>query len=94
MFIEVGCILTGIPLGYLLRHHKRFVSGIDAVTMWSIYTLLFLLGVSLGANKELVAQLGTIGLRATIISIFCVVGSTAATWVLDVYILKGKLDER
>jgi uncharacterized membrane protein YbjE (DUF340 family) len=94
VFIEVGCILAGIPVGYALRHQEKVVHSVDKLTMWAIYGLLFLLGVSLGSNENLVAQLGTIGVRAMVISLSCLIGSAAATWALERYILRGRLDER
>ncbi|UZP67795.1 lysine exporter LysO family protein [Desulfovibrio mangrovi] len=94
MFIEVGCILAGIPAGYLLRNRQKAVHAVDKLTMWAIYGLLFLLGVSLGSNDDLVSQLGTIGVRALVISLCCLIGSAAATWALERYILRGRLDER
>lgn len=94
MFVEVGCIMAGIPLGLALRKKERILSAVDRLTMWAIYGLLFLLGVSLGSDAMLVSQLGTIGLRAVVISLCCVIGSAFATWMLDRFILKGRLDER
>ncbi|XPV76331.1 MAG: LysO family transporter [Desulfovibrio sp.] len=94
MLAEVGCILVGIPLGFLLRRNERAVRCVDSLTMWAIYGLLFLLGVSIGSDNNLVSQMETIGLRALVISLSCVLGSAAAVWFLDKFILKGALDER
>jgi len=94
VFIEVGCIVAGIPLGLALRKRPSIVHAVDRLTMWAIYGLLFLLGVSLGTNADLFSQLGSIGLRAAIISLCCLMGSALAAWALDRFILKGKLDAR
>ncbi|GFM37428.1 LysO family transporter [Desulfovibrio psychrotolerans] len=94
MFLEVGCIVAGIPLGYALRRREKVIYTVDKLTMWAIYGLLFLLGVSLGSDAELIRQLGTIGAQAFAISLSCLAGSVAAVWLLDRFILRGRLDER
>lgn len=94
MFVEVGCILAGIPLGLALRKKEAAVRCVDRATMWAIYGLLFLLGLSLGSNDDLIAQLGSIGIRAMIISLSCLMGSAAAVWALETCILRGRLDAR
>lgn len=93
MLTEVGCIVAGIPLGFLMRRSERAFRAVDTLTMWAIYGLLFLLGVSLGSDEELVSQLGTMGVQAAVISLCCVVGSAASCWALDAFFLKGRLDE-
>ena len=92
MLAEVGCILAGIPLGFLLRRNERAVRSVDTLTMWAIYGLLFLLGVSIGSDNNLISQMETIGFRALVISLCCVIGSAIAVWFLDKFILKGALD--
>lgn len=94
MFIEIGCIIGGIPIGLALRKNQRIVHTVDRCTMWTIYGLLFLLGVSLGTNEQLFSQLATLGLRALVISLCCLLGSAAAAWSLDRFILRGRFDER
>ncbi len=94
VFLEVGCIVAGIPLGFALRRQENVIHAVDRCTMWAIYGLLFLLGVSLGSDAELIQQLGTIGVQAFAISLSCLAGSVAAVWLLDRFILRGRLDER
>lgn len=94
MLITVLCILVGIPLGFLLRNIKSVVDTVNRLTMWSIYALLFMLGVTTGSNKTIVNELGTIGVQAACISVCCVLGSACAVLLLDKLVLKGKFDER
>lgn len=79
MLAEVGCILGGIPLGYVLRHQTRFVRGANRMAAGIIYALLFLLGLSLGSNEHLLARLGELGLRGFGIGLACAVGSVVVT---------------
>lgn len=94
MLITIACIFIGIPLGLLFRHSKRIVSAVNTLTMWSIYVLLFMLGVTTGSNETIVSQLSTIGVRAACISTLCVLGSATAVFLLDKFYLKGQFDER
>lgn len=94
VLITVLCILIGIPLGFLFRNNTRVVNTVNRLTMWSIYVLLFMLGVTTGSNETIVTQLGTIGVQAACISGLCVLGSACAVFLLDKLFLKGKFDER
>jgi uncharacterized membrane protein YbjE (DUF340 family) len=94
VLITVLCILVGIPLGFLFRNNKLVVDNVNRLTMWSIYTLLFMLGVTTGSNETIVTQLSTIGVQAACISACCVLGSASAVFLLDKFILKGQFDER
>lgn len=92
MIVEIGCIAVGVPAGYLLRTRPAVVGAVDRLTTWSIYTLLFLLGLSLGSDDALVAKAGDIGLRAVVISMASLAGSVAAGWLLQHVLLRGALD--
>lgn len=94
MLTEVGFIALGIPIGFALRKQKAVVHAVDKLTMWAIYILLFLLGVSLGTDENIISQAGGIGLKALIISSACVIGSALSAWLLSKVILKGGFDER
>lgn len=92
MIVEIACIATGLPAGYLLRHRPAVVGAVNRLTMWSICALLFLLGLSLGSDDALVAKSGDIGLRAVIISMASLSGSVAAGWLLQHVLLRGALE--
>ena len=65
----------GIFIGYLLRKHKKLVKPVDKITMFSIYLLLFLIGVSIGSNKEIITNIGSLGIIAVILSSGAIIGS-------------------
>ncbi|HRG03243.1 MAG TPA: LysO family transporter, partial [Paludibacteraceae bacterium] len=73
MFIVLSFMLAGIIVGYLLRSKKiRFFQGLIITLIW---LLLFLLGLEIGANKEVVSQFGKLGLEAFIIAAGGTLGS-------------------
>ena len=52
-------------MGYLLRNQKiRFIQGFIITLIW---LLLFLLGLEIGTNKDLVSQFGKLGLEAFVL---------------------------
>ena len=61
MFIIIGLMLTGILLGYLLR--KQNLNKIHTVITLLIWLLLFILGIEVGGNEQIVKGLHTIGLE-------------------------------
>ena len=64
MFTIIGLMLTGMLLGYLLR--KRNLSKIHKVITVLIWVLLFILGIEVGGNEQIIKGLHTIGLEAVL----------------------------
>ena len=73
MFTIIGLMLTGMLLGYLLR--KRNLSKIHKVITVLIWVLLFILGIEVGGNEQIIKGLHTIGLEAVILTIGGTLGS-------------------
>lgn len=82
MFTIIGLMLTGMLLGYLLR--KRNLSKIHKVITVLIWVLLFILGIEVGGNEQIIKGLHTIGLEAVILTIGGTLGSVIAAWALTV----------
>lgn len=80
MFTIIGLMLTGMCLGFLLR--KKKLSRIHSLITLLIWTLLFLLGIDVGSNQQIIEGLHTIGLEALIITLAAVIGSSIAAWLL------------
>ena len=80
MFIIIGIMFAGMLLGFLLR--KQRLSWIHKVITVFIWLLLFLLGIDVGSNQEIINGLHTIGLEAVILTVAAVLGSVTAAWAL------------
>ena len=61
MFTIIGLMLTGMLLGYLLR--KRNLHRIHTVITVLIWALLFILGIEVGGNEQIIKGLHTIGIE-------------------------------
>lgn len=88
MFTIIGLMLTGMLLGYLLR--KRDLKKIHQIITLLIWLLLFILGIEVGSNEQIIKGLHTIGLEAVILTLGGTLGSVIAAWALWRALYKGK----
>lgn len=80
MFTIIGLMLTGMLLGYLLR--KQDLKRIHPTITLLIWLLLFILGIEVGSNGQIIKGLHTIGLEALILTLGGTLGSVVAAWAL------------
>ena len=66
MLIVIGLMVSGILLGYLFR--ERNLKFVQKLITWAIFILLFLLGLSVGVNDQIMNNLDTIGIDALCIT--------------------------
>ena len=89
MFIVISIMFGGIAAGYLLRR----VEGLQRLgkpIFCTILLLLFLLGISVGGNREIMNNLPLLGGQAFLIAVAGTLGSILAAWVVYHYFFKGK----
>ena len=91
MFTVIGLMLCGILLGYLAR--KRELTSIGRIITSLIWILLFLLGVEVGSNQQIIQGLATLGLEAVIITFAGILGSCIAAWALWYFLYKRKEEQ-
>lgn len=88
MFTIIGLMLTGMLLGYLLR--KRDLKKVHPIITLLIWLLLFILGIEVGSNEEIIRGLHTIGYEAVVLTLGGTLGSVIAAWALWRALYKGK----
>ncbi|OJV31976.1 MAG: hypothetical protein BGO29_00610 [Bacteroidales bacterium 36-12] len=76
MFTVVLIMLSGVLVGLLLQKHK--LTWIYKVINMLIWLLLFLLGIEVGSNKQIIQGFAKIGFEAILIGTFAVIGSVIA----------------
>lgn len=81
MFTVIGIMFCGIAVGYLLRRIE-WLQGIGKPISYTILLLLFLLGISVGANEAIVNNLSTLGGQALLIASAGTIGSLLAAWAV------------
>lgn len=93
MFTVIGIMFGGIALGYLLRH-VAFLQKIGKPISYTILLLLFLLGISVGANEAIINNLTRLGGQAFLIALAGTVGSILAAWGVYHFFFQEKEDGR
>lgn len=80
MYTVLFFIVAGIVTGYLLRKQKiRFINRLITLLIW---LLLFILGVEVGVNEQVVRKFHLLGFDAFIIALFATLGSVIGAWIL------------
>ncbi len=75
MLLEVGLIVAGVPLGYAVHKIPCAVRGANFALSAIIYALLFLIGLNLGSDENLLARVGELGLQGIIVGVLSALGS-------------------
>lgn len=81
-------MLAGIAVGYLARKCS-FVRITGKLISVTIFLLLFLLGVAVGTNKEIVNNFSVLGGQAFAVSSATVLGSVICAWIVYRFVFKG-----
>lgn len=89
MFTVIGIMFGGIAVGYLLRKIE-FLQKVGKLISYTIYLLLFLLGISVGQNEEIIKNLSTLGIQAFLIAFAGTLGSVLAAWGVYHFFFKEK----
>jgi uncharacterized membrane protein YbjE (DUF340 family) len=85
MTVIILCFVLGIVVGRLLRSRQRWIRFADRLTMWTVYALLLVLGLSVGGNREVLADFGPLGLQAGVLTAGAIAGSVAAVQLLSLW---------
>ncbi|MGE5458221.1 MAG: LysO family transporter [Methanococcaceae archaeon] len=73
---------AGIILGAFIHKKSLLIKINDQLISLSIYVLLLLLGISVGLNKTIVQNFGTLGYQALVITLGAVLGSVLFSWIV------------
>lgn len=74
-------IFAGVIVGYLTRK-TTYIKHVSSTISLIIVFLLFFLGVSVGANKEIVEGYANIGIDAFAIASATTIGSVLSAWFI------------
>ncbi|MCD4817356.1 MAG: lysine exporter LysO family protein [Candidatus Cloacimonetes bacterium] len=82
---------TGMFIGFLFRNKEKLIKPIDYIITWSIFLLLFFLGISVGTNDTIINNLDTIGIKAFFLTIGAVLGSIIVAYFTYIFFFKKKM---
>jgi uncharacterized membrane protein YbjE (DUF340 family) len=80
MWTVLAIMIVGIAVGFAIRKKQSLAKLNDKLTLWAIYLLLFMLGISIGANDTIINNLSKLGFSALLIALGGVAGSVAMAW--------------
>ena len=81
MFLVISIMFLGVGLGFLFKNLNLFSFLPKSIT-FTIYLLLFLLGITVGSNKDIVNNLASLGWQAFILAFFASIGSALAAFII------------
>lgn len=90
MLTVVAIMTAGMVVGYIIRKKSMLIKINDKLIMYAIYLLLFILGLSIGANEVIMKNLPTLGLKALALTLGGVIGSILLAWFTYVRFFKSK----
>lgn len=68
-------MIVGYIGGSKLRSKQGLSAKVQLLMSLTIYALCFIMGLGMGADRQVTSNLGSIGLQSLIITVFCVLGS-------------------
>ena len=69
MFGVMIVMLSGVLIGYILRNIRAIPALVSKINIYIIFLLLFVMGLSVGSNPQVIQGLGTLGLLGIAISV-------------------------
>lgn len=88
MYTILSIMLLGVISGYVFRNISA-LKKIEKTISITIFTLLFMLGVSVGSNKMIINNLGEFGSQAFLLALMSLSGSLFATAIIIKLFKKG-----
>ena len=74
-YIVIALFAMGIGVGWLFRKKDNTRKKVDGAVTWVVYLLLFLLGISVGVNEEIINNFSRIGYKAFCLTFGALAGS-------------------
>ena len=90
MLTVVALMSLGILIGVLLRKKKEIFRWVDRLVGYTIYLLLFLLGLSVGKNDLILKNIHLIGIQALIITLAAICGSILLCRLVYLFFFRKK----
>ena len=86
--IYIALVVVGAFIGSRPALRDKNLSWLGKLQFVALMILIVTLGIKLGANEEVVASLGQIGLAALVITVLAMAGSLLAVYLLRRFVLK------
>jgi len=74
-------LIIGYILAWSAAKKGKSFSWVAKAMMGTVYGLCFIMGLRMGANEQVISNLGSIGVMALVITLCCILGSMGAIFV-------------
>ena len=91
MLITLGLLIFGIIVGMFLRGHNG--KWVSAVVMATVCILLFVMGVRVGLNEEIIGAIKSTGVISAILFVLGTGTCIVFTWLFTKYVIDWKKSE-
>ena len=81
LILYLGITFVGFILGSKVRSHKDKFSWTARIQMVALIILVLVMGMRMGSNEEVIANLSTIGITAFLMTVVIMVCSILAIWL-------------
>ncbi|MDE5417732.1 LysO family transporter [Labilibaculum sp. DW002] len=75
IIIVLAIMILGMGIGLFIGNRPKVIKIVGVLTSFSIFLLLFLLGIGVGTNDRIINNLDTIGIQALVLTIGALLGS-------------------
>jgi uncharacterized transporter YbjL len=82
-------LLVGGFIGYKEIAHKKLLERLDKFQLAALILLLFIMGIRIGADQEVMGAISTIGFKALVFSVISIGVSVLFVWIYEKAFNKG-----
>lgn len=88
LIMYIGLLSLGIVVGSKVALPKSMDKLLSKLQLMSVILLLFVMGIRIGINNQVISSFGSIGFSATCLSLGAIVGSVFMLKCVSSFILK------
>ncbi len=95
MLTNVLLYLVLLIIGGLLSYkgliHKKLIRKAGSLQLFFLYILIFIMGLRIGLDRDILAAIYSIGLKAAIYAVVTIIISAFMVFIVSKYIIKSHL---
>lgn len=93
LLLYLAIILLGGIVGYKEFVHKKIVGKMNLIQSLCLLSLLFIMGIKIGGDKEVISSFFKLGYQAVVLSVFSIALSVLFVIIIRKLVFDGKKEE-
>lgn len=81
LILYLVILFIGIFIGYKEISHKKLLERLSHFQMAALIVLLFIMGIRIGVDEEVINTIGILGFQAFVLSAGAIIGSSLAVFI-------------